>query len=91
MKPPFRSGETEPRPCLPLWKAGQLGMEERPPPWVMETGPPSSFIHAAAHGLPLFSLRPALCSPCRGFSQHFQILNSVLFLPQMAALITPQV
>ena len=63
MKPPFRSWEMEPRPCLPLWKAGQLGMEERPSPRVTETGPPSPFIHAAAHGLPLFSLRPALCSP----------------------------
>lgn len=63
MKPPFRSWEMEPRPWLLLWKAGQLGMEERPSPRVTETGPPSSFIHAAAHGLPLFSLRPALCSP----------------------------
>lgn len=31
MKPPFRSWETETRPCLLLWKAGHLGMEEKTP------------------------------------------------------------
>lgn len=30
MKPPFRSWEMETRPCLLLWKVGQLGMEGRP-------------------------------------------------------------
>ena len=93
MKPPFRSWETKTRPCVLLWKAGQLGMEKKTPAR-SDADRLTLVFHTRCcpRSAPLPSA-PARSphSPCRGFSLHFQILCSVLLLPQMAALITPQV